>query len=279
MRKIIMNITNKVIKIFLCLTLVSESIFAYELSGTRWPSTEITMTVDVAGADGLWNETFETAMARWNEVTNFNFRIVREFSAPCDDNDERNGVGFTTTDCGDEFGSALAVTHSLFSRTTGIKVQADITFNNNKSWNVYEGPGRTAVGGESLQDFRRVAIHELGHVLGLDHTPQGSNSIMGPFIASVDGLRQDDVNGAKGVNNILFMGKCINNFRQYVGVKSGKGYQCSGDFTCQDTTGGSRLKVLSLALPHDAEPNDTLWYFTNNNGWQTISFTGLGFCN
>ncbi len=272
-----MNIINNFLKIFLCLTLVSESIFAYELTGTRWPSTDITMTVDVQGAEGLWNRTFETAMFRWGEVTNFSFFITKEFSDPCDDNDKRNGVAFTATDCGDEFGSALAVTHSLSDRTTGIKSQADITFNNNKSWNVYDGPLVPATGGEPLQDFRRVALHELGHVLGLDHTPQGSSSIMGPFIASVDGLRQDDVNGAKGINNVLFMGKCIDNFRQYVGVKSGKGYQC-GNFTCQNTTGGSRLRVVRLALPHDAEPNNTLWYLVNNQ-WQTISFTDLGFCN
>jgi len=272
-----MNITNKVIKIFLCLTLVSESILAYELSGTRWPTTEITMTVDVPGAEGLWNRTFETAMFRWAEVTNFSFFITKEFSDPCDDNDERNGVAFTETDCGDEFGSALAVTHSLFNRITGMKSQADITFNNSRSWNVYDGPQTTAVGGESLQDFRRVALHELGHVLGLGHTPQGSNSIMGPNIGTIDSLRQDDVNGAKGVNNILFMGKCIDNFRQYVGVKSEKGYQC-GNFTCQDTTGGSALRVTRLALPHDAEPNNTLRYLVNNQ-WQTISFAELGFCN
>lgn len=269
-----MNITNK---FFLCLILVSENIFAYELSGTRWPSTEITMTLDVPGAEGLWNRTFETAMFRWGEVTHFSFFITKEFSDPCDDNDKRNGVAFTATQCGDEFGSALAVTVSNFNTITGIKDEADIVFNNNRSWNVYSGPEEIAVGGEALFDFRRVALHELGHVLGLGHSPQGSNSIMGPGASGIDSLRQDDVNGAKGVNNVLFMGKCINNFRQYVGVKSGKGYQC-GNFTCQNTTGGSRLRVTTLALPHDAEPNNTLWYLVSNQ-WQTISFSDLGFCN
>ncbi len=272
-----MNYTNRFLKFFLYLALVSQSIYAYELSGTRWPGTQITMTVDVSGADGLWNSTFETAMYEWNEVTDFSFFIDREFSDPCDDNDPRNGVAFTATDCGDEFGSALAVTHSRFDGSTGTKFETDITFNNTESWNVYDGTQTTAVGGGGLQDFHRVALHELGHVLGLGHAPQGSNSIMGPNIAGIDSLRLDDVHGAKGVNNVVFMGKCIENFRQYVGVKSGKGYQCGGDFTCQNTTGGSALNVKALALPHDSEPNSTLWYFTNE--WKAISFADLGFCN
>ncbi|MCF6203714.1 MAG: matrixin family metalloprotease [Methylococcaceae bacterium] len=271
-----MNIKKNILKTFLCLAFVSKSLFAYELSGTRWPVTDITMVVDVQGAEGLWNRTFEAAMFRWSEVTDFSFFIDREFSDPCDENDGRNGVGFTATDCGDEFGSALAVTTSLSDPITGTKFQADITFNINKSWNVYDGPLVPAAGGERLQDFRRVALHELGHVLGLGHTPQGSNSIMGPNIGSVDSLRQDDVNGAKGVTNVLFMSKCIDKFRQYVGEKSGKGYM-GGNFTVQETTGGSALNVKALALPHDSEPNSTLWYFTNE--WRRISFDELGFCN
>ncbi len=277
-----MNITNNFLKIFLCLTLVSESVFAYELSGSRWPGTKITMSVSVPGEDGLWNRTFEQAMFEWGVVTDFSFFIAQELSDPCDDKDKRSGVVFAETQCGDELGrGTLAVTITRFDQadTDGeTKQETDMIFNSTKSWNVYDGALVPAERGGSLQDFHRVALHELGHVLGLGHTPQGSNSIMAPFIANIDSLRLDDIHGAKGVNNAVFMRKCIQNFRQYVGVKSGKGYQC-GDFTCQDTTGGSRLKVLSLALPHNAEPNDTLWYFTNNNGWQRISFTELGFCN
>src|SRR5690606_20196633 len=53
-------------------------------------------------------------------------------------------------------------------------------------------------------DFRRIALHELGHVLGLDHDDT-QTAIMNSRIGNLFSLQQDDINGTdalySGINN------------------------------------------------------------------------------
>ena len=153
----------------------AAAVKAYVLHDHRWPSATTTFNVDLPGADGLWNTAFEQAMGRWNAATIFAFRIRRDtFENPCDGlptqtsaGDFENGVGFASDVCGDAFGENIVAYTTWWSRQ-GRKLQSNIHFNNAYSWNVYDGPYGTGSWVE-IVDFRRFAVHELGHALGLDH--------------------------------------------------------------------------------------------------------------
>ena len=78
-------------------------------------------------------------------------------------------------------------------------VEADVIFNNAFHYDSYRGPLDPDV-----EDFHRIALHEFGHVLGLDHPdqaspPQNRAAIMNSTISDLDSLQADDIAGAKSI--------------------------------------------------------------------------------
>jgi hypothetical protein len=184
----------------LALLSMPVQVSAFEIDGSKWPTGETEFYVDIAGtaASGItWNTAFIAAMNDWNEQTSFNFILRQQYRNPCT-NDGWNSVDFGDDFCGSSFGnSTLAITVRKFrSAVLGEPAisEANIIIDQSKGFNVYDGNlGQFGIQG---LDFRRVALHELGHAIGIDHETR-KVAIMAPNIGNLDRLQADDIAAAE----------------------------------------------------------------------------------
>ena len=173
---------------------------AFAPTGRIWAAGDIVMhlqlgTPGAALSDGFttWGEVAETALNEWNaQITRNRFTVVRNSTATKAEGNRTNNVFFDSTVYGDAWGSGvLAVTLSY--RNSRNTTESDVVFNSTRTWDSYRGPLR-----RNTMDFRRVALHEFGHVLGLDHPdqaapPQSVAAIMNSTASNTETLQADDI--------------------------------------------------------------------------------------
>ncbi|WP_218938706.1 matrixin family metalloprotease [Oleiharenicola lentus] len=171
----------------------------------KWPAGTIPLRIMLGASTNLsdgssFNTSARTAAQTWNNfLGSTQFQTTFATGTAGDDNDV-NELGFAANVFGKDFeGTTLAVTTG-FSRGNE-RIEADIIFNTAYTWDSYRGNARFQ-GITLTPDIQRVALHELGHVLGLDHPDQAEpaqtvTAIMNSRIGNLDTLATDDTEGAQ----------------------------------------------------------------------------------
>jgi hypothetical protein len=141
-----------------------------------------------------------SALVEWNGyLQTREFRADRNATRPVGSQDGVNNVFFSDRVYGMAFGAATAVTLTTRSADGQWIVESDVIFNRLEAWNSYRGPPtRRTPDGRDLVDFRRVALHEFGHVLGLGHPDMAGQrlvAIMNGFSYEEEQVYPDDIAG------------------------------------------------------------------------------------
>lgn len=190
--------------LLLSLVLVTKPLCGFVLEGQSWTRDRtVVMQLSLGGPKVLqdgstsFNEVALDALNIWNpNLEHLSLAGILNSPVVATSGDDENSALFSSTVFGDDFGSGvLAVTTYNFRDTT--MEESDTVFNTAFVWDSYRGPLQG-----SLIDFRRVAIHEFGHMLGLDHPDdKGQNvvAIMNSHASNVDTVQADDIAGVKAI--------------------------------------------------------------------------------
>ena len=231
-----------------------------------------------------WDDTVRDAALQWNNAAR-RFRFVEqsppEVADPCNHSDRINTIAFASTICGSAFGSALAVTISAFNPRTGAQLDTDTLFDEGRSWSTYSGPlQRNNIGAVSTFDFHRVAIHELGHALGLAHPDEAGQAVtalMNSRISDLDALQPDDIAGVNAIYPSASTGQLANvSTRGFVGTGDNV---LIGGFIIEEGTTTVLVRAIGPSLTARgvagalADPSVELFSgqtsIAFNNDWQT----------
>ena len=141
----------------------------------RWRQFPVRYFVTDRGVDGVSAQQFQTAISRafgkWDDVATA--ELSTQFAGftqqSPEDSDDQSVLGFLNRP---DQNRTLAATSFFIDTSDGRILESDIFFNSTFAWSVSES------GTAGRFDIESIAVHEIGHLLGLSHSALGETELI-----------------------------------------------------------------------------------------------------
>ena len=220
-------------------------------------SSNLTSTLNSVGTTAAWQLAFQKSAAYWSTNANINMAQVPDNGADLSGTGNQQGdpnFGDIRIAMANQGNNGVLASTFLPPKSNGGSLAGDIVFNSYYSFNLNSG-----------YDLQTVAIHELGHALGLAHSTVSTADMY----AYYQGLRQsptaDDISGIQAV------------------------YGTTPTDTDTNTTINSATNITSLMTSNGqvslgnlsiAKLSDQDWFYVtapaNTTGSMTVTMQGAG---
>ncbi len=170
----------------------------------KWPAGPVPLRIMLGSSQTLsdgsnFNTSAQAAAETWNaRIGAVQFAPTLTTGSPTNGNGV-NELAFAATVYGTAYDDNVLAVTTTFRGGGNTRAEGDTLFNTKYTWDSYRGSTRAGV-----VDLQRVAIHELGHTLGLDHPDQASpvqnvSAIMNSHVGALDTLADDDIQGVQAL--------------------------------------------------------------------------------
>lgn len=166
-----------------------EGFAKFVAQGNRWPGTHVTYNFVNFTADLTQQviiDNVREAFRRWSNICNLSFTEIQGTGDIA--------ISFVRRNHADGFpfdGPGTVLAHGFYPPPNGGAIAGDLHFDDDETWSNNNPP--TGI------DFLSVAIHEIGHCLGLDHSAI-NGAIMFAFYSGVKtNLHSDDISGMASI--------------------------------------------------------------------------------
>ncbi len=188
---------------------LEDRVVLYAASGNAWPNPElITISFEpdgtnlggvysnlnsaFSGLTGWQNEILRAAQV-WSAQTDINFLLVSDSGAGIGSGSYQQG----STTIGDiriggfDLGNSSYLGEALYpAPDNNYSAAGDIAFNTALAW---------SIGGSGGYDLFTVAVHEIGHALGLDHSSVTAAEMWHGYTSPKPNLNSDDIAGIRNI--------------------------------------------------------------------------------
>lgn len=171
----------------------------------RWSNpSNVSVVISALGSDDVEDDSDTTAVRlavrEWNQINGTSAQLVENASAGARarldwQSDDLHLTWFDETNSSEWFstGAGVVAITPIWFNASGVITDADVIFNG-RDWRF------TTSSVSSRFDVQAVATHELGHLLGLDHSPHCAASMypwVDPTIVTQRTVGSDDVAGLR----------------------------------------------------------------------------------